>query len=211
MSKSKIRQSIEDLRDIYMDKGYAYVQIRPDTIEQGETVLGLDFHITKGSPVTIDMIQIRGNTKTRDKVIRRELKVQEGDLFSSTQIKKSQDTLQKLGYFKSVNIENIPKDQNTMSLLTDVEETTTGAFSFGVAYSTLDGPMGTIGLSEMNLFGRGSKPSSVSSTDRKRRTFHLISRSPGSWIIRCPWGWVCTIWKRNISITQKNHGAGTSG
>jgi outer membrane protein insertion porin family len=157
MSKSKIRQAIETLRDIYMDKGFAYVQIRPDTKEEGDNKLGLDLQISKGNPVTIDMIQIRGNSKTRDKVIRRELKVQEGDLFSSTEIKKSQDALQRLGYFKSVNIENIPKDPNTMSLLTDVEETTTGSFSFGVAYSTLDGPMGTIGLSESNLLGRGYK------------------------------------------------------
>jgi len=184
MSKSKIRQSIEAVRDVYMDQGYAYVQIRPDTIEQGETVLGLDFHITKGSPVTIDTIQIRGNTKTRDKVIRRELRVQEGDLFSSTKIKKSQDALQKLGYFKSVNIENIPKDQNTMSLLTDVEETTTGQFSFGVAYSTLDGPMGTIGLSEMNILGRGLKGKFNIEYGPKTKNFSFDFEEP--WLMDYP-------------------------
>jgi outer membrane protein insertion porin family len=184
MSKSKIRQAIENLRNVYMDKGFAYVQVRPDTIEEGENKAGLDFKISKGNPVTIDTIQIRGNTKTRDKVIRRELKIQEGDLFSSTSIKKSQDALQRLGYFKSVNIESIPKDPNTMSLLTDVEETTTGAFSFGVAYSTQDGVMGTIGLSESNIMGRGLKSKLSIEYGSSTKNYSLDFEEP--WLLDYP-------------------------
>ncbi|MCK7471776.1 MAG: hypothetical protein MZU95_14110 [Desulfomicrobium escambiense] len=77
MSKSRIQQAIERIRDIYMDMGYAYVQIKPESTEEEETKVGLTFRITQGKPVTIDSIQIRGNTKTRDKVIRRELEIEE--------------------------------------------------------------------------------------------------------------------------------------
>ena len=155
MSKSKIQQSVEQIRNIYMNQGFAYVQVRPDMKENPDNTVDMNFVIKKGEPVHIDTIHIRGNTKTRDKVIRRELKFNEGDLFSSTQIQKSRDSLSRLGYFSNVNIESIPKDEDTLSMLVDVEETTTGAFSFGLAYSSVDKLLGTLQLSENNLMGLG--------------------------------------------------------
>lgn len=157
MSKSKIQQSVEQIRNIYMNQGFAYVQVRPDMKENPDNTVDMNFVIKKGEPVHIDTIHIRGNTKTRDKVIRRELKFNEGDLFSSTQIQKSRDSLSRLGYFSNVNIESIPKDEDTLSMLVDVEETTTGAFSFGLAYSSVDKLLGTLQLSENNLMGLGLK------------------------------------------------------
>ncbi len=102
----------------------------------------VNLRITQGKPVTIDSIQIKGNTKTRDKVIRRELEVEEGKQFSSSAIKDSKSNLGRLGYFSNTNIDPVPKSEDTMSLLVDVEETTTGSFSFGVAYSTERRPHG---------------------------------------------------------------------
>ena len=157
MRKSLIQQSVESLRNIYMDQGYAYVQVRPDMDEAAGNKVNLSFSIRKGEPVSIDTIHIRGNTKTRDKVVRRELELNEGDIFSSSDIQKSRDNLSRLGYFTNVNIESIPKDDDTLSLLVDVEETTTGAFSFGVAYSSVDKLLGTLQLSENNLMGLGLK------------------------------------------------------
>lgn len=157
MRKSLIQQSVEKLRSIYMDQGFAYVQVKPDMNEGTGNTVDMTFMIRKGEPVHIDTIHIRGNTKTRDKVIRRELKVNEGDLFSSTDIQKSKDSLGRLGYFTNVNIESIPKDDDTLSMLVDVEETTTGAFSFGLAYSSVDKLLGTLQLSENNLMGLGLK------------------------------------------------------
>ncbi len=184
MSKSSIRQAIETLRNIYMDKGYAYIQVKPETTEETETRAGLNFRISQGKPVSIDQIQIRGNTKTRDKVIRRELNIQEGDLFSSSAINHSQDALSRLGYFKSANIESIPKDEETMSLLADVEETTTGSFSFGIAYSTLDGPMGTLGLSEINLMGLGLKTSFNVEYGPQKKSYFINFEEP--WLLDHP-------------------------
>ena len=184
MSRSKVQQSIEHLRDIYMDKGFAYVQIKPESSEEGENKIGLTFHITQGKPVIIDSIQIKGNTKTRDKVIRRELEVEEGKLYSSTAIKESKDNLNRLGYFKSTNIDPVPKNDENTSLLVDVEETTTGSFSFGAAYSSQDGPMGTLGLSEMNLMGLGLKSKANVEYGPKIQNFTLDFEEP--WLFDHP-------------------------
>ncbi len=184
MSKSKIQENIERLRGIYMDKGYAYVQIKPETIEEGETKIGLTFHVTQGKPVTIDSIRIKGNTKTRDKVIRRELELEEGKPFSSTAIKDSKDNLNRLGYFKSADIDPIPINDETMALNVDVEETTTGSFSFGMAYSTEDGPMGTLSLSEINLLGQGLKSKASLEYGPQTKNYTLDFEEP--WLLDHP-------------------------
>ncbi len=178
MNRAKIQENIERLRDIYMDSGYAYVQIKPESKEEGETTIGITMRITQGKPVTIDTVQIKGNTKTRDKVIRRELEIQEGDLFSSTAIKDSKDNLGRLGYFKAADIDPVPKSEDTMSLLVDVEETTTGSFSFGVAYSTEDGPMGTMALSEINLLGLGLRSKLALEVGPQKKNYTIDFEEP---------------------------------
>jgi len=148
MRRNLVNQSVEAVRDVYLDAGYAYAQIKPDMTEGSEAnTVDIKLMIRQGKPVHIDTIHIRGNIKTRDKVIRREIQLDEGDMYSSTKIKQSKDYLNRLGYFSSANIETIPRNDENMSMLVDVEETTTGAFSFGFAYSTVDSLMGTVQLS----------------------------------------------------------------
>ena len=195
MSKSKIQENIERLRNLYMDKGYAYVQIKTVTIDEAENKIGLTFHITQGKPVTIDTIRIKGNTKTRDKVIRRELELEEGKLFSSAAIKESKDNLNRLGYFKSTDIDPIPINEERMSLNVDVEETTTGSFSFGMAYSTQDGPMGTMALSELNLFGKGLKSKASLEYGPKTKNYTLDFEEP--WLLDHPVSLGALLYKTN--------------
>ncbi len=178
MGKSKIHKAVENLRGIYMDAGYAYVQIKPDMTEAPGNTLDITFSIKQGKPVHIDTIHIRGNTKTRDKVIRRELEMDEGDLFSSKDIEESKNNLNRLGYFSKVNIEPIPKDDDTMSMLVDVDETTTGAFSFGFAYSSVDKLMGTMQLSENNLFGYGLKTRFSVEYGAQRKSYSVDFEEP---------------------------------
>ncbi|HOM29295.1 MAG TPA: outer membrane protein assembly factor BamA [Deltaproteobacteria bacterium] len=178
MSKSALQQSVENLRSVYMDKGYAYAKIRPVTEEEGENRLAVTFRIDKGKPVVVENIQIRGNTKTRDKVIRRELEIEESKTFSSTAIKDSKDNLSRLGYFSTVNIDPVPKSDSSMDLLVDVQETTTGAFSFGFAYSSSDGPMGTTSLSENNFFGLGYKVKGSIDYGPKRKSYSIDAEDP---------------------------------
>jgi len=184
MRRSKIQLSIEDLRAVYMDEGYAYVRINPKNIEQENYTIDLVFEITKGQPVNIETVVIRGNDKTRDKVIRRELKFDEGDRFSSTALQRSRDRLGRLGYFSNVNIEPIPRGEDSMSMLVDVEETTTGAFSFGVAYSSQDGMLGTFELSENNLMGKGLKTKMGVEYGGKKKSYTLDFEEP--WLLDYP-------------------------
>ncbi|MRR14330.1 outer membrane protein assembly factor BamA, partial [archaeon] len=181
MSKSKVHKAVEILRDFYMDAGFAYAQVRPDMKEETATTIGINFMIKQGKPVHVETIYIRGNSKTRDKVIRREFKINEGDLYSSKKLQESKDGLNRLGYFKGVNVDTIPKSDETMSMLVDVEETTTGAFSFGFAYSSLDRLMGTIQLSESNLFGYGLKTKLSAEYGGKRKSYALDFEEP--WLL----------------------------
>lgn len=183
MSKLKIHAGMEKVRDIYMDKGYANVNLQPLTREDG-TVIDITLQIKKGDPVYIDEIRIRGNTKTRDKVVRRELKVQEGQLYSSTSLKQSRDKLNRLGYFKQVNINQVPGEENMTSLLVDVEENPTGAFTFGVAYSSLDRMMGTLEISENNLFGTGLRSRASIEYGSRKKTYILDFEEP--WLFDYP-------------------------
>lgn len=178
MGKSKIHKAVENLRNIYTDAGYAYVQIKPDMSEGPGNTMNITFAIKEGKPVHIDTIHIRGNTKTRDKVVRRELEMDEGDLFSSKDIDESKNNLNRLGYFSKVNIEPVPKNDDTMSMLVDVDETTTGAFSFGFAYSSVDKLMGTMQLSENNLFGHGLKSKFSIEYGAQRKSYSLDFEEP---------------------------------
>jgi len=155
----KVRESISKLTDYYADKGYAFVEVSPQTVLQPEKkYVDLSFHIQKGSKVYFERINIQGNTKTRDKVIRRELKAVEGDLFSIKALSKSRENLQRLGFFKEVNL--TPKKgsgEDKMELTVQVEEQPTGAFSVGVGYSSIDQLMTMLQISQINLFGRGQR------------------------------------------------------
>ncbi|MEA3223156.1 MAG: outer membrane protein assembly factor BamA [Thermodesulfobacteriota bacterium] len=183
MSKSEIHLGLERIRDIYMDKGYAYARIKPVTKVE-DTTVNLRLDIKKGSPVHIDEIHIRGNTKTRDKVVRRELKLQETDLFSSTAIKRSKDKLNRLGYFSRVAIDPVPSKDGKINLDIEVEENPTGALSFGVAYSSADKLMTTVDVSENNLMGLGLKTKFNMEYGKKRKSYSIEFVEP--WLFDHP-------------------------
>src|SRR4029453_8347276 len=102
---SLIREDINKITEIYGDRGYAFVNVAPETnVDQDARRVGLVSRISQGPEVYIDRIEISGNTKTRDKVIRRELELQEQEKFSGTALRRSQDRLRRLGFFEDVNI-----------------------------------------------------------------------------------------------------------
>ena len=102
---SKLREDINALTEAYGDLGYAFVNVTPETdIDQADKRVDVTYRITRGPEVYIDRIEISGNTKTRDKVIRRELELQEQQPFSGTALRRSQERLRRLGFFEDVNI-----------------------------------------------------------------------------------------------------------
>lgn len=184
MSNGKIHLGIEKVRDIYMDEGYAYVKINPLTNGNPDHSVDLTLNIKKGNPVHIKEIAIQGNTKTRDKVIRRELKLDETDLFSSSALKNSQNKLSRLGYFSQFSIDPIPQEDDTMSLLVNVEEQPTGAFSFGVAYSSVDKVIGTLEVSENNIMGTGLKTKFSVEYGKRKKNYIIDFEEP--WLLDYP-------------------------
>ena len=159
LNRDRVRESIINLTDRYASKGYAFVDITPQTVVHKETdLVDLIFEIRQGSKVYFERIYILGDTKTRDKVIRRELAAVEGELYSSEALKKGRENLNRLGFFKEVNLTTKKGSaDDKLNLTVQVEEGPTGSFSVGGGYSTLDKFIGTVSISQTNLFGRGQR------------------------------------------------------
>lgn len=154
---SVIRKEINALTEKFANQGYAYVEITPETsIDSKNLLVHLTFDIEKKKQVYFEKIQITGNIKTRDKVIRRELQVSEGELYQATGLYKSRERLKRTGYFKEVDFSTSRgSSEEKVNLDIKVEEAPTGAFSFGLGYSSVQRVVGSASISDRNLFGMG--------------------------------------------------------
>jgi outer membrane protein insertion porin family len=156
-SREMLQKDLTDLADFYADHGYANADIAPLIKEHEDTrTVDVTFDIHKGEKVYFERIEISGNVRTRDKVIRRELRVYEQELFSATNLKESIKNLRRLEYFEDVNFSTTPGSApNRMNLKIAVKERPTGTFGVGAGYSTQDRLVGMVEISQNNLFGRG--------------------------------------------------------
>jgi outer membrane protein insertion porin family len=156
-SNTAIRRQVNALTEVFANQGYAYVEINPETsVDNKNLLVHVTFEIEKKKSVYFERIQVVGNTKTRDKVIRRELRVAEGDLYNANNMNYSRDRLKRLGFFKEVDLTTSPgSTDEKINLDIKVEETPTGAISFGVGYSTIESFVGSASISDRNLFGLG--------------------------------------------------------
>ncbi|HOV89472.1 MAG TPA: outer membrane protein assembly factor BamA [Syntrophorhabdaceae bacterium] len=153
------QQDVLTLTDLYQDKGYAFCEITPLTsIDDDNQKVNIDFEIKKNYEIFINRINIIGNTKTLDKVIRRELTFAEGDRFSSTHLKKSRKNLRNTTYFKETDMKIVKTDDpEKVNIDLTVEERQTGTLSLGVGYSSYEKVMVTGNISQENFFGTGRK------------------------------------------------------
>ncbi len=158
-SREMLQTDLTTLSDLYADKGFANSDINPVIKEDDQArTVDVTFDIHKGNKVYFERIDIAGNVKTRDKVIRREMRVYEGDLFSATNLKESIKNLRRLEYFEDVNFSTSPgSTPNHMNLKVTVKERPTGTFGVGAGYSTQDRVVGMVQVSQNNLFGRGEQ------------------------------------------------------
>lgn len=155
--RSALRKDIDEIIDLYMEKGYARADINPliDVKNEGKTV-DINLAVSEGGVYHIGRISISGNTKTRDKVIRREIRLDEGDTFNKKLLKRSYQRLNNLNYFESVDISPVPRaEDQKIDLNVDVKEKLTGMLSVGGGYSSIDKFMVTAEITQSNLFGKG--------------------------------------------------------
>ncbi len=153
----EVEKSILALTDAVGNFGYAFVDIEPAVKRDREKrIIDLTYQIAEGPRVYVDRIEIIGNVRTLDKVIRREFRLVEGDAFNAAKVRRSRDRIRGLGFFETVDVQASPGEQPDRSVVTvAVQEKSTGELSFGAGFSTLDGPLADISITERNLVGKG--------------------------------------------------------
>lgn len=157
-SSEVLKKDIQALQYKYGDLGYAYANPIPKTsIHEKEKVVDISFEIEKGQKVYFGQFNVVGNTKTRDKVVRRELKIKEGELYNETRRKKSEENVKRLGFFSEVvfNSSSPSDNPNLMNIEIQVKERSTGTLQVGAGYSTVAGAIFNGNVSQTNLFGKG--------------------------------------------------------
>ncbi len=154
---SEVRKDVNALTEKFANQGYAYVEVNPETaIDSKDLIVNLTFEIEKKKRVSFEKIQISGNTKSRDKVVRREILIAEGELYNATALNISRDRLKRTGYFKEVDFATSRgSTEDKINLDVKVEEAPTGSLSFGIGYSSMDKVIGSATISDRNLFGLG--------------------------------------------------------
>jgi outer membrane protein insertion porin family len=137
--------------------GFAFVDIRPQVTRNREkNTIDVTFEVNDGPRLFVERINVVGNVRTSDEVIRREFRLVEGDAFNASKLRRSKQRLDKLDFFEKVTMEQVPGSvSDKTEINVGVEEKSTGALSLGFGFSTADGPLADIGLSERNLMGAG--------------------------------------------------------
>jgi len=155
-SNLKLQSDIETISTFFADRGYAYVDIDPRTkIDANKRQISVSYHVNRGTKFLFGRINIAGNTKTRDKVIRRELRFAEGDLFSASALKRSRERINNTQFFSEADIQTIQNDDESIDVNVKVVEGSTGSFSVGLGYSTVDSIIGVANISQPNWMGKG--------------------------------------------------------
>lgn len=155
----EVEDSIENIVETLGEFGYAFVDVKPEFNRDAEKrTIDLAFNVKEGPKVFIERINITGNTRTLDEVVRREFRLAEGDPYSTSKLARSEQRINNLGYFGKVDFTQSPGSTDDQTVVdVHVEEQSTGEVSFGAGYSTVDGPLADFGIRESNLLGRGQE------------------------------------------------------
>jgi outer membrane protein insertion porin family len=156
-NSESVENSIDNMIDALGDKGFAFVDIDPKLQRnKAQKTIDLTYAISEGPRVYIERINIEGNLRTLDEVVRREFRVAEGDPYSTSKLQRSEQRLRNLGFFEDVKVATARGSAPDKVILNvNVEEKSTGEVTFGAGFSTVDGPLADFGIRERNLLGRG--------------------------------------------------------
>lgn len=154
---SDIEKTTEKLTLVTAEQGFAFARVRPRAVpDPVARTISLTYLVDEGPRIYIERINVNGNTRTKDHVIRREFRLAEGDAYNPLLVDRAKKRLNALGFFKSVDIKRRPgSSQDRVILDVDLVEQSTGELSFGAGYSTSEGVIGDVSISERNLLGNG--------------------------------------------------------
>jgi len=158
-NQEQVDKSVEKMMLALSDRGYAFMQVRPVPARDGAShTIAITFSVEEAPHIYVERIDIVGNTKTKDFVIRRELRIAEGDAVNAFLLERARTRVQALGFFKSVTLKRkIGSAPDRIVVTIEVIEDDTRSLSFGVGYSLTQGIVGDVSLTERNLFGNGEK------------------------------------------------------
>lgn len=174
-SRSRVMDDVNRITRHYQDKGFAHVNVELKTLfQEGENVVDLVLDVSRGPVVHFERIDIRGNTKTRDRVIRREVVIHEGEKYSQTGIDRSKARVTQLGFFESVDITTSPGSApDKMKVTVEVVEKHTGQFQVGMGFSSIENFIAQAQITEQNFLGQGQTVSLQVQLSSMRQIFML--------------------------------------
>jgi outer membrane protein insertion porin family len=208
----QIEKSVEAMSVELAKSGYAFAQVRPrgDRNFEARTV-DVVFVVDQGARAYIERINVRGNTRTRDNVIRREFDTGEGDAYNHALIDRAERRLKNLSYFKSVKVTSEPGSAPDRVIVNvDVEEQSTGEFSVAGGYSTSDGMLAEVSVAERNLLGRGQFAKAAVQYGQRSRGFELSFVEPYLFDYRLAFG-VDVFAKNILASTYQSYETRTVG
>lgn len=179
-NSKEVEKTVEKLVHAIGEKGFAFVEIEPQFERHPKTrTVDINFIVKEGRHVYINRIDVVGNDRTDDEVIRREFRLVEGDAYNSERVKRTEQRLQNLDYFKKVDI----KQEETavpdkVDLKVEVEDKPTGSLQFSGGFSSVDGPIGTITMNERNLMGKGYDLYASGMVAKRAKDYHLGLTDP---------------------------------
>jgi outer membrane protein insertion porin family len=179
-NQQKVDDTVEDAVGLYAEHGYVYLQITPD-YDTSDSTVNVTFQVREGKPSHVRDILISGNTRTKERVIRRQLAIRPGDLFRRSALVRSQRELQQLGYFSDIKVDSKPVDDRNSSdidLTMDVTERQVGTASAGFGFSSAVGLTGFMELGHTNLFGNGQSLNLRMERGSKRNNVELSFTEP---------------------------------
>ncbi len=177
---SQLRQDIITVGELFSEKGFAYADVNPVTkIDDKNRVVDLSIDVDKGKKVYVGNINMLGNIKTKDNVIRREFRLKEGEVFDGSKLKRSKQRISNLNYFEDVKIDTQRgKNPDLIDILTTVTEKPTGSFTIGAGYSSVEDMIFTASIAQDNLFGNGHRVNLTTSLSSIRTNFNFSFTEP---------------------------------
>ncbi|WP_331775297.1 outer membrane protein assembly factor BamA [Sulfurospirillum sp. 1612] len=157
-NSKKLRNDLKTIENAFGDKGYAFVRVNPDVkTDKKNHIANINFIVDPGDKVYIHDVRISGNTKTIDRVVRREIFLAAGDLYNKTDLEDSRTALKRTGYFDDASIKEVRVSQDKVDLLVTIKEARTSSIGGGIGYGSTDGLILSASLADGNIFGSGMK------------------------------------------------------
>jgi outer membrane protein insertion porin family len=174
-NRAQLVEDIQAIQTLYRDHGYANVRAQPEPeTDPARPEVDIVVPVERGPLVYFGRIEFRGNTKTRDKVIRRELEIREGELSSETGLRRSRDRVTALGYFERVDVSTAEgSEPNTLDVFFEVTERPTGTFQVGAGFSSIENFIATAQVQQANLSGNGQSLSLQAQVSQLRQLVNL--------------------------------------